>query len=47
MDGSVSTVANNAQDIADTVLPVITKPVNVTKVVIKDGQGLSVSKVNC
>lgn len=46
MDGTVSTVASNAQDIVETVLPAIMWLVNVRKVVIKDGQGLSVKKVN-
>lgn len=47
MDRTVSTVANNAQDIAKTALPVTTWLVNVTEGAIRDGQGLSVSKVNC
>lgn len=46
MGGTVSTVAKNAQDIVGTVLHVITWPVSVTKGVVQDGQGLSVSKVN-
>lgn len=42
MGGTVSTVANNVQDIVETVLPVITWLVNVTTGVIKDGLRLSV-----
>lgn len=43
----MSTVANSAQDIAKTALTVTTRLVNVTEGAIRDGQGLSVSKVNC
>lgn len=46
MGGTVSTVANNAQDIVETAIPVITWLVCVTEGVILDGQGLSVSTVN-
>lgn len=46
MGGTVSTVANNAQNIVETLLNVITLQGNVMKGVVQDGQGLSVPKVN-
>lgn len=46
MDGTVSTVANSAQDIVETVLHVITLMVSVMGAVMLDGQGLPVTKVN-